>query len=100
MLSSEQRVQIRHWFYAETLESWHPSRQELGVHPRQPSAMRWTPSNSIVPRPLRPLVTDPYVEFLRQTLQKYPPAACHAHLPDDPGSAVYNRKCCAVATRG
>src|SRR5438445_9294997 len=70
MLSSEQRVQIRHWFYAE---HWKvvTIAQELGVHPDTVRhALDTEQSNRA--KALRPLVTDPYVEFLRQTLQKYP----------------------------
>src|SRR5206468_3466725 len=70
MLSSEQRVQIRHWFYAE---HWKVGTiaQELGVHPDTVRHALDTEQFNRA-KALRPLVTDPYVEFLRQTLQKYP----------------------------
>ena len=70
MISSETRVQIRHWFYAEhwkigTIAS------ELGVHP---DAVR----NAIESerfkgsKPLGASVFDPYMEFIRHTLDQHP----------------------------
>lgn len=70
MLSSDLRVQIRHWFYAE---HWKVGTiaQELGLHP---DTVRHALDTEQFNRDkaLRPLVTDPYVEFIRQTLQNYP----------------------------
>ena len=70
MLSSEQRVQIRHWFYAE---HWKVGTiaQELGLHPDTVRHALDTEQFNRA-KALRPLVTDPYVEFIRQTLQNYP----------------------------
>ena len=70
MLSSDLRVQIRHWFYAE---HWKVGTiaQELGLHP---DTVRHALDTEQFNRDkaLRPLVTDPYVEFIWQTLQNYP----------------------------
>lgn len=70
MLSNDLRVQIRHWFYAE---HWKVGTiaQELGLHP---DTVRHALDTEQFNRDkaLRPLVTDPYVEFIRQTLQNYP----------------------------
>jgi transposase len=70
MLSSELRVQIRHWFYAE---HWKVGTigQELGLHPDTVRHALDTEQFNRA-KALRPLVTDPYVEFIRQTLQNYP----------------------------
>jgi transposase len=70
MISPELRAQIRRYYYAEhwkigTIAS------ELSVHPE---AVR----NAVelqrlgVTQPLRPSVVDPYVEFIRQTLERHP----------------------------
>jgi len=70
MINPEMRAQIRRYYYAEhwkigTIAS------ELSVHPE---AVR----NAIelqrlgVTQPLRPSVVDPYVEFIRQTLEQHP----------------------------
>ncbi len=70
MISPETRVQIRHYFYAEhwkigTIAS------ELGVHPDTVSlaieAQRFGGAT-----PLRPSIVDPYLEFIRQTLEQHP----------------------------
>lgn len=70
MLSNDLRVQIRHWFYAE---HWKVGTiaQELGLHS---DTVRHALDTEQFNRDkaLRPLVTDPYVEFIRQTLQNYP----------------------------
>ena len=70
MLNSDLRVQIRHWFYAE---HWKVGTiaQELGLHP---DTVRHALDTEQFNRDkaLRPLVTDAYVEFIRQTLQNYP----------------------------
>ena len=70
MLSSELRVKIRHWFYAE---HWKVGTiaQELGLHPDTVRHALDTEQFNRA-KALRPLVTDPYVEFIRQTLQNYP----------------------------
>ena len=70
MISSEMRVQIRRYFYAEhwkigTIAS------ELGIHPDtvrnaiESERFRKTP-------PLRSSILDPYADFIRQTLQQHP----------------------------
>ena len=70
MLSDELRVQIRHWFYAE---HWKVGTiaQQLGVHPDTVRHALETEQFNRA-KALRPLLTDPYVEFIRQTLQQYP----------------------------
>jgi transposase len=70
MLSGELRAQIRHLFYAE---HWTVGTiaQQLGVHPDSiRHALETEQFNRA--KALRPLLTDPYVEFIRQTLQQYP----------------------------
>lgn len=70
MLNLETQTQIRHWFYAEHWKVGTIAR-ELGVHPDavcralQNSAARREPA-------LRPCLTDPYVEFVRATLESHP----------------------------
>jgi transposase len=70
MLSSDLRAQIRHWFYAE---HWKVGTiaQQLGLHPDTVRHALDTEQFNRA-KALRPLVTDPYVEFIRQTLQHYP----------------------------
>ncbi len=70
MLSSDLRAQIRHWFYAE---HWKVGTiaQQLGLHPDTVRPALDTEQFNRV-KALRPLVTDPYVEFIQQTLQQYP----------------------------
>ena len=70
MLSGELRAQIRHWFYAEHWKVGTIARQ-LGVHPDTVRHALETEQFNRA-KALRPLVTDPYVEFIRQTLQQYP----------------------------
>jgi len=70
MLSGELRAQIRHLFYAE---HWKVGTiaQQLGVHPDTVRHALGTEQFNRA-KALRPLLTDPYVEFIRQTLQQYP----------------------------
>jgi transposase len=70
MISQETTAQIRRCFYAEHWKIGTIAR-ELGVHP---DAVR----NGIESerfrstQPLRASVVDPYIAFLRQTLEQYP----------------------------
>jgi transposase len=70
MLSSEIRMQIRHWFFAE---HWKIGTiaQELGIHA---DAVRTAIESNHFHRAqtLRPCLTDPYLPFIRQSLQQYP----------------------------
>jgi transposase len=70
MISSEIRVQIRHWFYAE---HWKIGTiaQELGVHP---DTVRSAIESNRFHRAqtLRRCLTDPYLPFIRQSLDLYP----------------------------
>lgn len=70
MISSEVRAQIRHWFYAE---HWKIGTiaQELGLHAKTVRHALETEQFNRAKAP-RPLVTDPYLEFIQQTLQNYP----------------------------
>jgi transposase len=70
MISSETRVQIRHWFYAEHWKIGTIAR-ELGIHP---DAVRYAIESNRFHRAqtLRPCLTDPYLPFIRQTLDEYP----------------------------
>lgn len=70
MLSSELRAQIRRWFYAEHWKVGTIATQ-LGVHH---DAVRHALETEKFHRAqtLRPLVTDPYVEFVQQILKDFP----------------------------
>ena len=70
MISDEQVARIRHLFHAEhwkigTLAA------ELGLHPDTVRAALNTDRFRSHPR-LRDRLTDPYLNFLRETLQQYP----------------------------
>jgi transposase len=70
MIAAELKAQIRHWFHAE---HWKVGTiaTELGLHPDtvrralETERFRRGPSD-------RTRLTDPYLDFLRQTLQQYP----------------------------
>ena len=70
MISPEARAQIRRYYYAE---HWKIGTiaQELGLHSE-------TVRHAVelqrlgVTQPLRPSLVDPYVEFIRQTLEQHP----------------------------
>jgi transposase len=70
MLSSETCVEIRRYFYAG---HWKIGAiaGELGIHPE---AVRHAIESDHFHRaqPLRPSITDPYLEFVRQTLDQHP----------------------------
>ena len=70
MTGSETRVQIRHYFYAEHWKIGTIAR-ELNIHP---DAVRSAIESDRFNRTqsLRPCVTDPYMEFVRQTLDQHP----------------------------
>src|SRR5438445_4528677 len=70
MLSPETRAQIRRYFYAEHWKV-HTIARELGVHPD-------TVRNAIESQrlgggqPLRASIVDPYLGFIRQSLEEHP----------------------------
>jgi transposase len=70
MISPETHVEIRRHFYAE---HWKIGTiaQELGIHP---DAVRQAIESERFHRgqTLRPSITDPYLEFVRQTLDQHP----------------------------
>lgn len=70
MISAEQVAQIRHWFHAE---HWKIGTiaAELGLHPDTVRAALESPRFRSRPR-LRDSLADPYLDFLRQTLQRHP----------------------------
>lgn len=70
MISAENVAQIRHLFYAE---HWKIGTiaTELRLHPETVRAALETDRFHCPPR-LRDRLADPYLEFLRQTLQQYP----------------------------
>ncbi len=70
MISDEQVAHIRHLFHAE---HWKMGTiaAELGVHPDTVRRALATDRFRSHPR-LRDRLTDPYLDFLRQTLQQYP----------------------------
>ena len=70
MISDEQVARIRHLFHAE---HWKIGTiaAELRLHPDTVRAALETDRFRSQPR-LRDRLTDPYLDFLRQTLQQYP----------------------------
>src|SRR6266481_1753453 len=70
MINAETRAQIRQWFFAEHWKIGTIS-QELGVHP---DTVRHAIESDRFHRAqtLRPCLTDPYLPFLRQTLDQHP----------------------------
>ncbi len=70
MISPETRVQIRRYFYAEHWKIGTIAR-ELNVHP---NAVRNAIESDRFNRtePMRASITDPYMEFVRQTLDQHP----------------------------
>ena len=70
MFNLETQTQIRHWFYAE---HWKVGTiaQQLGVHPDAVRRALQDGSSHREPA-LRHCLTDPYVEFVRTTLERYP----------------------------
>src|SRR5688572_20889928 len=70
MIDKETHAKIRHLFYAE---HWKIGTiaHELGLHPD--TVRKAIESDGFNrDRVLRPRATDPYVEFIRATLEKYP----------------------------
>src|SRR5215831_13508558 len=96
MISPETRVQIRRYFYAEHWKIGTKS-QALNVHPdrvrRAIEVERFQHAE-----PLRPSIVDPYLPFLRETLEQHPRLRA-TPLPHDPGSRL-RRQRGAVAARG
>jgi len=70
MISAETRVQIRHLFFSEHWKIGTISR-ELGIHP---DAVRHAIESDRFNRAqaLRSCLTDPYLPFIRETLEQYP----------------------------
>ena len=70
MITPETRVQIRHYFYAEHWKIGTIVR-ELNVHP---DAVRHAIESDRFRRgpELRASILDPYMEFIRQTLDQHP----------------------------
>jgi transposase len=70
MISPETRAQIRRYFYAEHWKVGTIAR-ELGVHP---DAVRQAVEVHRLggAQPVRPSMVDPYLDFIRQTLDQYP----------------------------
>lgn len=70
MISPETRAQIRRYFYAEHWKIGTIAR-ELNVHPD--AVRNAIESNRFnVTQPMRSSITDPYMEFVRQTLDQHP----------------------------
>src|SRR5664280_1910065 len=70
MISAETRVQIRHLFFSEHWKIGTIAR-ELGIHP---DAVRHAIESDRFNRAqaLRSCLTDPYLPFIRETLEQYP----------------------------
>ncbi len=97
MITPETRVQIRRYFYAEHWKIGTIAR-ELSVHP---DAVRHAIESERFNRtePMRASITDPYMEFVRQTLDRHPRLRA-AHSSDDPGSRLHRQHNPAEACRG
>jgi hypothetical protein len=82
MISAETRAQVRQWSFAE---HWKIGTiaQALRIHP---DTVRRAIESDRFHRvqTLRACVTDPYLPFIRQTLESASTAPSHAHLPHDP----------------
>jgi len=70
MISPETHVQIRHYFYAEHWKIGTIAR-ELGLHPDTVRGAIET-QRFAGAQPLRSSIVDPYVQFVRQTLDQHP----------------------------
>ena len=70
MISQEHVARIRHLFHAEHWKVGTIAAQ-LGLHPETVRTALDTDRFRSHPR-LRDRLTDPYLDFLRQTLQQYP----------------------------
>lgn len=70
MIDQESRATIRRLFYAEHWKIWTIAR-ELGLHPETVSRAVETERFRNT-RTLRPCITDPFVGFIRETLEKHP----------------------------
>jgi transposase len=71
MIDIETRATIRHLFYAEHWKIGTIAR-ELGLHPETVSQAVETERFTNTTKTLRPCATDPYIGFIRETLEKYP----------------------------
>ena len=70
MISPETRAEIRRYFYAEHWKIGTIAR-ELNVHPDAVrNAIESERFKSM--QPLRASVVDPYIEFIRDTLERHP----------------------------
>jgi transposase len=70
MIPPEQIAEIRRLYYAEHWKVGTIAAQ-LGVHPDTVRAALSTDATNRL-RPPRPRVTDPYLQFIRETLERYP----------------------------
>jgi len=70
MITAEQRASIRRLFYAEHWKIGTIAAQ-LGVHPETVKAALQVERFRPGPAP-RQRLTDPYIDFIRQTLERYP----------------------------
>ena len=69
MISKEQIATIRRLYYAEHWKVG-TSASELGLHPD--TVKRAVGTERFKSRSPKHLVTDPYLEFIQQTLKQYP----------------------------
>jgi len=97
MIPDEQVARIRHLFHAEhwkigTIAS------ELLLHPDTVRRALETERFRNQPR-LRDRLTDPYLDFLRQTLQQHPRPVRYPSLPDDSAARLHG-PCHPIAPRG
>jgi hypothetical protein len=69
MISPETCAQIRRYFYAEHWKIGTIAR-ELGIH--HDAVRRAIASDRVPPKILRSCLTDPYLSFIRQTLEQHP----------------------------
>ena len=71
MLDAATLAEIRRLFYAEHWKKGTIAVQ-LGVHPDAVGRALLRPVGPPAPRKPRPRITDPYLPFLQETLERYP----------------------------
>src|ERR1700723_3340690 len=98
MIANEQVAKIRHLFHAE---HWKIGTiaAELHLHPDTVRAALDTDRFRSHPR-LRDRLTDPYLDFLRQTLQQYPRLRATRLFQYDPPARLPGQRDATPPCRG
>ena len=97
MISMEPMAEIRRLYYAE---HWKVGTiaSELGLHHTTVNRAVGLLERSCSSQPRR-TKTQPYEEFLRQTLEKHPRPSSYSALRHDPRAWLYGRHCSTSAAR-